>query len=163
MESDRTFFPWIFSDVNKLTSFNDDLFLEKISGRDHGLPTFLQTRRQCGFNANYKTFEDLVDIFPEQSYIDILKNAYDSVEDIDLYVGGALETFMTINQVILGATFGCIIGENYRKVMAADSYFYAHSTSPYPFTNPQLNAIRAATFNQLICTNSGLEATKKFW
>lgn len=50
------------------------------------------------------------DIFP-QSYIDILKNAYDSPEDIDLYVGGALETFVTIDNVIIGATLGCVIGK----------------------------------------------------
>jgi hypothetical protein len=50
------------------------------------------------------------DIFP-QSYIEILRDAYDSPEDIDLYVGGALETFVTINDVIIGATFRCVIGE----------------------------------------------------
>jgi hypothetical protein len=61
-------------------------------------------------NADYEEFEDMSDIFP-QSYIEILKAAYDSPEDIDLYVGGALETFVTINDVIIGRTLGCVIGE----------------------------------------------------
>ena len=68
-------------------------------------------RRRCGLNANFKTFDDLIAIFP-QSYIDLLKNAYESVEDIDLYVGGALESFITIDTVFLGESFGCIIGKS---------------------------------------------------
>jgi Animal haem peroxidase len=78
--------------------------------RDHGLLTFLDARRMCGFIANFKTFDDLIAIFP-QSYIKLLKNVYDSVEDIELYVGGSLETLYQTNNFIVGETFRCIIGE----------------------------------------------------
>lgn len=78
--------------------------------RDHGLPSWLSTRRKCELNANFKTFDDLVAIFP-QSYIELLKNVYDDVEDIDLYVGGALESLSQKENVFVGETFRCIIGE----------------------------------------------------
>jgi peroxidase len=141
---------------------SDILSLDIQRSRDQGLPTFLQVRSRCGLKADYKTFEDLADIFP-QSYIDLLKDAYDSVEDIDLYVGGVLETFVTIDEILLGRTFGCIVVANYQKLMASDAYFFTHTTSPYPFTNDQKEAILATDFNQLICVNSGFETTTRFW
>jgi hypothetical protein len=60
--------------------------------------------------ADFKSFDDLIAIFP-QDYIDLLRNSYESVEDIDLYVGGALESFLTIAEIFVGETFGCIIGK----------------------------------------------------
>jgi hypothetical protein len=78
-------------------------------GRDHGLGSFLETRRKCGMKADFKSFDDLIAIFP-QDYIELLKNTYESVEDIDLYVGGALESFLTVAEIFVGETFGCIIG-----------------------------------------------------
>jgi peroxidase len=133
-----------------------------VLGRDHGLPTFLDTRRKCGFNANFKTFDDMIAIFP-QNYVDLLKLAYSSVEDIDLYVGGSLESFLTIESVFVGETFGCVIGEQYRRVMGGDSYFYSNLNSPYPFTPAQLEAIKNVGFNNLICVNSGLSLIQKVW
>ena len=81
-------------------------------GRDHGIPSFLDTRRLCGFNASFETFDDLISIFP-QNYVNLLKNAYESVEDIDLYVGGSLESFLTIDKVFVGESFGCIVGKSF--------------------------------------------------
>lgn len=131
------------------------------TGRDHGLPTFVETRKKCGLD-DFKTFDDLLKIFP-QTYIDSLKNVYDSVLDIDLYVGGALESFTNINSALVGATFGCIIGDQYRHTMGGDAYFFTHKDSPYPFTNAQIKAIEAFTFNDLICTTSGLDLIQKAW
>lgn len=68
----------------------------------------------------------MTDIFPE-SYIDILKDAYGSPEDIDLYVGGTLETFVTINKVIVGRTLGCVIGENFSKLSKIKFFNHAQN------------------------------------
>jgi peroxidase len=133
-----------------------------VLGRDHGLPTFLDARRKCGFNANFQTFDDLIAIFP-QNYVDLLKTAYSSVEDIDLYVGGSLESFLVMESVFLGETFGCVIGEQYRRTMGGDSYFYSNPNSPYPFTPAQLGAIKSMNFQNLICVNSGLSLIQKVW
>jgi peroxidase len=130
-------------------------------GRDHGLPTFLEARRQCGF-AEINSFDELSSILPPFN-VDLLRNVYDSVQDIDLYVGGALESFMTMNQVLVGPTFGCIIGEQYRHTMGGDAYFFTHKTNPYPFTQEQLDAIDEFSVNNLICTTSGLQSVQFAW
>jgi peroxidase len=125
------------------------------------LPSFLDTRRACGID-DFKTFGDLLKIFPK-SYVELLRNVYDDVEDIDLYVGGALESFTTVNSVLVGETFGCIIGDQYRHTMGGDAYFLSHKTNPYPFTAAQLDTINAFQFNHLICTTSTLDLIQKAW
>ena len=104
----------------------------------------------------------MLKIFP-QTYIDLLENVYDSVEDIDLYVGGALESFVNVQAVLIGETFGCIVGEQYKHTMGGDSYFFVHKTNPYPFTAAQLVELGSFQFNQLICTTSGLDMVQKGW
>ncbi|CRK86353.1 CLUMA_CG000238, isoform A, partial [Clunio marinus] len=158
-----------FSDeiINKFAKNEDGIGLDLLSidiqrGRDHGHPTFLDARRKCGFNSDFKSFDDLIAIFP-QSNVDLLKEIYDDVEDIDLYVGGFLETFSTLDDVLAGETFGCIIGEQYRKVMGGDAYFYSHETNPYPFTDAQINAIESFSFSNIICKNTNEESVPRIW
>jgi hypothetical protein len=140
-------------------AFSNALFF---SGRDHGLPTFLQARKKCGFKADFKTFDDLLEIFPKKN-VDLLKSSYNSVDDIDLLVGGSLETFKTIDSTLAGDTLGCAIGENYKRLMGGDAYFYSHKTNPHPFTQGQINAVEAFTFLHLICKNSNLDSVNRIW
>lgn len=130
-------------------------------GRDHGLPTFLETRRKCGLNADYKSFQDLKEIFP-QSYIDLLSKEYESVEDIDLYVGGVLESLVTADQ-IFGATLRCIISDQLQRNAAGDAYFFTNPSSPYPFTSNQIQAIKDYDLANLICGNSNVESVAPAW
>lgn len=58
-----------------------------------------------------------------------------------MIVGGTLETFMTMNEVLAGATMGCVICEHYKNTMGGDAYYYLHETNPYPFTSEQLKAV----------------------
>lgn len=129
-------------------------------GRDHGLPTYLQTRRQCGLKADFKTFEDLLALFP-QSYVDLLKAEYESVEDIDLVVGGSLESFLNVDNALVGETFDYIIRDQFRRVMAGDIYFFTNPSSPHPFNTAQISAIKSFSFNNLVCANSGVESVPK--
>lgn len=131
-------------------------------GRDHGIPTYLQSRKQCGFNAAFKSFDDLIALFPP-TFIKLLKDVYDDVEDIDLLVGGYLEAFLDFDNNFTGETLRCIIEEQYRRIMASDAYFYSHKTSPYPFTDAQIAAIRSVTFNHMLCVNSDVESVPSTW
>lgn len=103
-----------------------------------------------------------MEIFP-QSYVDLLSETYDSVYDIDLYVGGALETLYGIDVRLVGPTLSCIISNQYRHSMKGDAYFYSHATNPHPFTPEQLVAIEGLKVRQLICSNSNIEFTHKIW
>jgi peroxidase len=72
-------------------------------GRDHGIPSYNRYRAFCGLN-HARDFEDLSSNMDYET-IRKLKEAYKSVDDIDLYVGGASER--RIKGGLLGATFSC--------------------------------------------------------
>lgn len=151
-------FQLTFKEVCKFNSKLKKIINTFTKGRDHGLPTYLAVRRKCGLNANFTTFDDLLAIFP-QTNVDLLKNTYASVEDIDLIIGGTLEAFTNL-KAILGDTFSCIVSRQYRNIMGADAYFYSHSTNPYPFTAAQLSAIKAFFQPHLICQNTNLTSIR---
>jgi peroxidase len=127
------------------------------TGRDHGLPTYLQTRAKCGLKSNFKTFDDLIEIFP-QSYIELLKPEYESVEDIDLVVGGSLESFLSVDSTLVGETFDCIIRDQFKRTMAGDAYWFTNQNQTYPFTTAQIATIKDFSFNSLVCLNTGLQS-----
>lgn len=139
-----------------------DYNLSLTTGRDHGLPTYLNARRQCGLSADFASFDDLLSIF-SQTNVNLMEEIYESVEDIDLYVGGTLESFASLDQFIFGETFRCIIISQYKHSMAADVYFYSHESNPYPFTPAQIDIIESFTFQNLMCQNSNIEFVPSTW
>jgi hypothetical protein len=124
--------------------------------------TYLDTRKQCGLKSDYKTFEDLLDIFP-QSSVDLLKTVYNDVRDIDLYVGGALENFKISDKSLVGETYKCLIRDHFVNTVVSDAYYYTHRNSPNPFTEAQIAAIETVGFNTITCQNTGLESVPKDW
>lgn len=119
-------------------------------------------RRKCGLNANFTTFEDLLAIFP-QSYIDLLKNVYANIEDIDLLVGGSLESFQIFDKKLVGETFSCIFQEQFRRSSAGDAYFYSRMIGPSVFSAKQLASIAQVSFSHLICLNTQLDSVPTKW
>ena len=127
------------------------------AGRDHGLGTYLEVRKQCGLRCDFKSFDDLRSIFPK-SYVELLEAEYDSVKDIDLVVGGSLESFQNLDKDLVGETFDCIIRDQFKRVVAGDVYFFTNPSSPYPFSAEQITTIKKFSFNQLVCANTGVES-----
>lgn len=104
--------------------------------------------------------------------IEKLKSLYDSVFDIDLYVGAALESYAGF----LSPTMKCFFKMQYRNLKCGDRFFYTSKSSPYPFTDglnnvilqkiylfiynlflpsqDQLKTILNDSFARLICENS---------
>lgn len=132
------------------------------AGRDLGLPTWIEARQKCGLDADFNNFDDLRLVLKD-SAVDLLAKRYESVQDIDLYVGGALETFEILDQQLLGPTFSCIFKDQYERMISGDAYFFSHANNPNPFTQAQLKSISNFSFNQLLCVNSDLEFTNKNW
>jgi hypothetical protein len=110
--------------------------------------------------SDFTKFEDLLAIFP-QSYVDLLKAEYDSVKDIDLIIGGSLESFQMLDKDLVGETFDCIIREQYKRVVAGDAYFFTNPDIRIPFTSAQIDTIRKFSFNHLVCTNTGVQSVPK--
>lgn len=89
-------------------------------GRDHGLPSLNATRVNLGL-APHASFEEVSDDPDTQA---ALAEAYDTVDDIDLFVGGIAESPLTENGSQLGETNTAIIVRQFDEVRAADRFWY---------------------------------------
>merc|ERR1712083_625971 len=56
-----------------------------------------------------------------------IKSVYRSVDEIDLFVGGLAEK---PEDGIVGPTFACIIGKQFRALMEGDRFFHHHTDGP---------------------------------
>lgn len=114
---------------NKFGNGLDLLSIDIVRGRDHGVPAYHKFRKMCQMSTNIKVFNDLAPEIPLSS-INQLRETYKSVYDIDLLVGGALESTRhgnsTENPSLFGPTFQCIIGEQFLRFKAGDRHFYSH-------------------------------------
>ncbi|KAK9874569.1 hypothetical protein WA026_005402 [Henosepilachna vigintioctopunctata] len=127
----------------------DVLSLDIQRGRDHGLPTFNEFRKYCGLKE-LSTFDDLEEIIRPET-VESLKEVYESVEDIDLIVGGISEI---PDNRMFGPTITCILAKQFRQTMESDRYFYTNPDQPVPFSEDQLNEIQKVTLARIICDNA---------
>jgi peroxidase len=121
--------------LNKLYKNDKDVGMDLLSidilrGRDHGIAPYIKYRDLCNMKSNIKVFDDLRPYIPDEA-ITQLRKTYKSVLDIDLIVGGALESIFpnaTDDDSLgfFGPTFQCIIDEEFRRLKAGDSHFYSH-------------------------------------
>ncbi|KPJ13122.1 Chorion peroxidase [Papilio machaon] len=119
-------------------------------GRDHGLASYNDYRETCGLKRA-KSFQDLTGEIP-QDRINALSQIYESVDDIDLFVGGIMEK--SVKGSILGPTFQCIVAEQFYRTRIGDRYFYDNGEMPHSFTPEQLKEIKKASMARLICDNT---------
>ncbi|KAL8612496.1 hypothetical protein ACOMHN_053750 [Nucella lapillus] len=119
-------------------------------GRDHGLPTYNQVRRACGFSP--------VTSFSSRVFNGTaLRNAnYANVDDIDLFPGGMSEQSPrdTVNGGILGPTFQCVIATQFFRLKYGDRFFFETNQRPEGFSRAQLNAIRNITMASVLCATT---------
>jgi hypothetical protein len=83
-----------------------------------------------------------------------LEKAYQSPNDIDLFVGGLLET--AESGAIVGPTFREIIADQFSRLKRGDRYFYENSPqiNPGHFSERQLKEIKKSTLARIICDNA---------
>ena len=113
-------------------------------GRDHGLPSYNTYRQLCRLPKLNK-FTDILLPSPPPNMTGLPSNlpnqlalAYKSVDDIDLYVGGLLES--PIPGGNLGPTFSCLIAENFATVKQNDRFFYELGGQPHSFNPGEMNS-----------------------
>ncbi|XP_071450013.1 salivary peroxidase/catechol oxidase-like [Hetaerina americana] len=122
-------------------------------GRDHGVPSYNDMRKMCGL-PKAKEFKDFADVMSHKK-IQQLKNLYDSVNDVDLLVGGYMEDscWGAYSSGIVGHTFGCIISEQFYRWWKGDRYFFDNVNGPGKFTNGQFKALLKVSLSSLLCEN----------
>jgi peroxidase len=110
-------------------------------GRDHGLPSYNQYRQYCGL-SKLNSFSDLNngEFLPDVD-IAALSSVYDSVDDIDLFVGGLIEKPISgtapgapFDLGLLGPTFSCIMAETFATLKTSDRFYYELGGQPGSFT-----------------------------
>lgn len=82
-----------------------------------------------------------------------MASVYKTADDIDLFVGGLLETAR--GDAVVGPTFSEIIADQFARLRKGDRYFYEHGPeiNPGAFTPQQLTEIRKASLARVICDN----------
>ncbi|XP_033611688.1 uncharacterized protein LOC111875414 [Cryptotermes secundus] len=111
-------------------------------GRDHGLAGYLQWLHYCNHNLTQPLSPSLANL---------LHRIYINKEDIDLIVGGLMET--PDYGVVLGPTFTCLLAEQFITVRNSDRFWYENDIPPSSFTPEQLAELRKVTVAGLLCSN----------
>ncbi|XP_013398465.1 myeloperoxidase-like [Lingula anatina] len=124
-------------------------------GRDHGLPSYNTMREACGLEKA-TDFDGLQDL-PERLRT-LYHSVYRHVDDIDLWTAGVSE--IPRNDGLLGPTFSCIIGQQFRRLKYGDRYFYQHSGET-GLTEDQLLSIKGVLLSRVMCENTGITQVQK--
>ncbi|XP_062609286.1 chorion peroxidase-like [Saccostrea cucullata] len=146
----------LFEEHGHPGSGNDLISTNINRGRDHGVPGYMEYRRMCKLPTS-DSFCGLTDHTKEVIYR--LKSVYEHVEDIDLFTGGVTEE--PLPGALVGPTFACIIGLQFKALKFGDRFFYENNEEYTKFTMEQLNQIKNVTLAQVICRNSNIGKVQK--
>ncbi|KAJ0179666.1 hypothetical protein K1T71_004257 [Dendrolimus kikuchii] len=115
--------------------------------RYFGFQSYVKYRDFC-FGKPIRSFDDLDGIIdPER--IEILKDLYESFEDIDLIVGIWVEK--PIKGGFVPPTMYCLVVEQLIRNMISDRHWYERPNRPHAFNLEQLLEIRRYTVARLLC------------
>jgi len=114
-------------------------------GRDHAIATYNDMRQECGMRRALN-FHDLQNEIRNATTRQILSELYDSVDDIDLWVGGLEED--VVDGALVGPTFRCIIAEQFRRTRDGDRFWFEADNH---FTPDQLRQIKKVTLAKVFC------------
>lgn len=87
-------------------------------GRDHGLPPYNEVRRRMGLSAA----ESFADISSDPEVQANLGSVYNSVEDVDLWVGGLAEDH--VPGALIGETIHAILKNQFERLRNGDRFWY---------------------------------------
>ncbi|OQR66314.1 hypothetical protein BIW11_05001, partial [Tropilaelaps mercedesae] len=125
-------------------------------GRDHGVPGYTAFRRFCGLTPPLQRFEDMATIITPET-VKKLAFLYQTVDDVDLFVGGLAET--PLEGAVIGPTFACLLALQFQISKYGDRFYYENDLPPSKLSKEQLAQIRRTSLARLICDNS--EADKE--
>ncbi|EFX83748.1 hypothetical protein DAPPUDRAFT_47883, partial [Daphnia pulex] len=139
--------------IGKEKSGGDLVAITIQRSREHGIPSYNQFREYCGMKK-VQSFDELITEFLQKD-IDILKKAYTSVDDIDLYIGCLFEKHLgSESGALMGPTAICITANQFQRTKNGDRFFYDIANQPNSFTPDQLDQIRWSSWARLICNNN---------
>ena len=112
-------------------------------GRDHGLPSYNQVRTDLGLPpARY-----FAEITYDREIIQNLSQAYKSIDDIDIWVGGLAENH--VSGALVGETFYTILKDQFERLRDGDRFWYERY-----FPQKLVNLIEKQTLAKIIRRNT---------
>ncbi|KAJ4441125.1 hypothetical protein ANN_10975 [Periplaneta americana] len=144
----------LFEDRHIPHSGVDLIALNIQRGRDHAVRPYNDYRALCNLKRA-SSFEDLSREIPPE-VIARLKRIYATVDDIDLFPGGMSER--PLQGGLVGPTFACIIGIQFRQLRKCDRYWYENEDQVVRFTEAQLAEIRKITLSKILCENMDIQS-----
>ncbi len=88
-------------------------------GRDVGLPGYVKVCEELGLGE----IEDFDDLPFDPEVVDLFSEAYSSVDEIDLWIGGIAEPSAG-HGGLLGKTFTSIVAEQFERLRDGDRFFF---------------------------------------
>ncbi|EEC08706.1 peroxinectin, putative [Ixodes scapularis] len=129
-------------------------------GRDHGIPGYGHWLRRC-LGRHMTNFEDLTPYVPPEN-IEIMRSLWEHPDDVDLWAAGLME-YPAGPGALVGPTFACILGRQFRSLKFADRFFYTHGpgNNVNALTDTQVAEISKFSLAKMICANADDPDT--FW
>ena len=130
-------------------------------GREHGQPGYNTFRKACGLTPLH-SWKDVERVLSTQT-ASKFQFLYEHPDDIDLFVGGIMETHLPGGSV--GPTFACIIAEQFHNLRYGDRFwpfFFTRSGNDPElgpgFFLPQQYSMLDVSLARVICDNTdGIE------
>jgi peroxidase len=119
-------------------------------GRDHGLPPYSEWRKICGLST-INSWKQMASIVTEPQLVPRLQRLYHRIEEVDVFIGAIIEKPQTGS--LLGPTFQCIVGDQFRRLRLGDRFWYEEPKQAGSFTQAQLNAIKETSMARILCDN----------
>ena len=92
-------------------------------GRDLGLPGYVEIYNQLNPDSQITSFDDLNAIFGSEEIVNQFRSAYESIDQIDLWLGGLAEQ-PAEEGILLGSTFKAIVEDQFARSRDNDRFFF---------------------------------------
>jgi len=123
-------------------------------GRDHGLPSINELRVDALGLTAYADFAELAGGNLELAAA--LASVYDSIDDVDLWIGGLAE--LHVDGAMVGETFMAIITDQFRRLRDGDRFFYLGELDHLLMLDPEFGSTR---LSDIIVRNTSLTALQR--
>ncbi|CAO4368063.1 unnamed protein product [Caenorhabditis nigoni] len=142
-----------FSTSTSTTTSSSSTFIEiLLKGRDHGIPTYSEWRKECG-GGKLESYEQLIGLIDDR-VMKSVRDLFPDIRDVDLIILGIAEN--PVYGSLLGPTFGCIMALQFQKTKFGDSYWYTNKLN-----NEQLEEVQKASISSLLCRHQKASIIQK--
>ncbi len=115
-------------------------------GRDHGLPSYNEAREAYGLDP-VTSFDEIT---TDEDVVEALESIYDSVDEIDVFVGGLAEDH--VPDAVVGELFHAVLVDQFTRLRDGDRFWYESR-----FSGEQLEELQDTRLADVIRDNSDVE------